>query len=101
MGHLGRVVAKKESFLIDIWFFSKALLHDRPTRRRFLAYLLIVVLTLLILGNWPLSSWVEGTKPRFLVWWGGTTFLTIWMMMLALYDASRVRKEILDEEDLS
>lgn len=94
-------MAKKQSFLLDIWFFSKALLHDRTTRRRFLAYLLIVVLTLLILGNWPLSSWVEQTKPRFAVWWGGTMFLTVWMFLLALYDASRVRKEIFDEEDPS
>lgn len=94
-------MAKKQSFLIDVWFYSKALLHDRPTRRRLLAYQLIVVLTLCVLGNWPLSDWVETTKPRFLVWWGGTTFLTVWMLLLAMYDASRVRREILDEEDPS
>lgn len=94
-------MAKKESFLVDIWFFSRALLRDRTARRRFLAYLVIVVVTLLILGNWPLSSWVEETRPRFVVWWGGTTFLTIWMLLLAMYDASRVRREIMNDEDPS
>ena len=92
---------KKQSFLLDIWFFSRAILRDRTTRRRFLAYQLIVVVTLLVLGNWPLSDWVETTQPRFIVWWGGVAFLTVWMLMLAMYDASRVRREILDEEDLS
>lgn len=95
------VVAKKQSFILDIWFFSKALLHDRGTRRRFLATLLIIVVTLLILGNWPLSSWVEETRPRFVVWWGMTTFLTVWVLLLAMYDAGRVRREILEEEDPS
>ena len=94
-------MAKKQSFLVDVWFYSKALLHDRPTRRRLLAYQLIVVVTLCVLGNWPLSEWVETTKLRFLVWWSGATFLTIWMLLLAMYDASRVRREILDEEDPS
>ncbi len=101
MSHVVDVVAKKRSFLIDIWYFSKAVLHDRPTRRRFVSSLLIVILTLLVLGNWPLSGWVEQTKPRFVIWWGGTTFLTLWVMLLALYDASRVRKELLDEDDSS
>ena len=94
------VVAKKQSFVLDIWYFSKALLHDQMMRRRVMAYLLIVVMTLLILGNWPLSSWVEGTKPRFVVWWGMTFLLTIWMFLLALYDAIRVRKEIFEDDDL-
>ncbi|MBK1834234.1 hypothetical protein [Roseibacillus ishigakijimensis] len=90
---------KKRSFLVDIWYFSRALLHDRGARRRFLAQLLIVVLTLLVIGNWPLSDWVESTQWRFLIWWGLTFFLTCWMLLLALYDALRVRREILEEED--
>ncbi|MDQ8190658.1 hypothetical protein [Roseibacillus persicicus] len=97
--HLGPVVAKKQSFLIDIWYFSRSILRDRAMRRRFLAQLLIVILTLLVLGNWPLSDWVESTRPRFIVWWGGTTFLTVWMLMLAAYDALRVRREILEEDE--
>lgn len=92
-------MAKKDNALVGIWFFSRALLRDRVMRRRFLAYQLIVVITLLILGNWPLSGWVEGTKPRFVIWWGGITFLTSWMFLLAIYDASRVRRELLEEED--
>lgn len=94
-------MVKKQKPLFELWGLSKAALHDRPIRRRFLAYLLITVLTLLVLGNWPLRSWVEDSQIRFLVWWGGTGFLTIWMLMLAMYDASRVRKEIMEEEDLS
>jgi di/tricarboxylate transporter len=92
-------MAKKGGFLIDIWQFAKAILRDRQARRRFLAQLLFVVIMVLVLGNWPLRDWVEETKPRFLVWWGGTAFFTIWMLMLAMYDALRVRKEILEEED--
>lgn len=94
-------MAKKRSFLVDIWFFSKAILRDRQARRRFLAQLLIVILLLLALGNWPLREWVEGTKPRFIVWWGMTCFLTIWMLLLAMYDALRVRQELFEDEDPS
>ena len=96
-----RVVSEKRSFLIDIWYFSRAILRDRQARRRFLAQLLIAVLVLLVLGNWPLRGWVEATKPRFIVWWGGTCFLTIWMLLLATYDALRVRQEILEDDDFS
>lgn len=90
---------KKQSFLVDVWMFSKALLHDRPSRRRFLAQLLIGILVLLVLGNWPLREWVGETPLRFLAWWGMAAFLTIWMLLLAVYDASRVRREIMEEED--
>lgn len=92
-------MAKKQSFLVEIWFFAKALLRDRTARRRFIAQILMVIMLLLVLGNWPLRDWVGGTPIRFVIWWGATFFLTIWMMLLALYDASRLRSEILNEED--
>jgi hypothetical protein len=92
---------KKGSVLIDIWEFSKAFLRDRQTRRRFLAQLLFAVLVLMIVGNWPLRDWVEESTARFLLWWGVVAFLTVWMLLLAMYDALRVRKEILEEEDWS
>ncbi|MEM9080235.1 MAG: hypothetical protein AAGC74_06020 [Verrucomicrobiota bacterium] len=91
-------VGKKQSFLVDIWYFAQALLRDRGARRRFLAQLLIGILVLLVLGNWPLREWVGETPWRFLVWWGMTAFLTIWMLMLAVYDALRVVREIREEE---
>lgn len=92
-------MAKKRSFLLDIWFFAKALLRDRQARRRFMAQLLMVVMILLVLGNWPLREWVGGTPIRFVIWWGATFFLTIWMMLLAVYDAGRIRNEIFREDD--
>ncbi len=90
---------RKQNVLVDVWCFSKAVLRDRNARRRFLAQLVIVVLTLFILGNWPLRDWVDASKIRFITWWGMTGFITIWMMLLALYDALRIRRELLEEEE--
>lgn len=92
-------MAKKHGVVVSSWFFAKALLRDRSARRRLMAQLLFVTMILLVLGNWPLRDWVGASLLRFVTWWGATFFLTIWIMLLAIYDVGRIQREILEDEE--
>ncbi len=79
------------------WHTSKALaagiLHDRPARRAVMARLLIAVLAILALGNWPLSAWLGASLWCFVIWWGVCAALTGFLLLMALYDALAVIRE--------
>ena len=86
-------MAKKASWLMVVVEFSRAILHDRVERRKFIAYVVGAVLALFALGNWPLREWLGEAPLRFLVWWGGCAMLAVFLFLLGLYDFLQVIRE--------
>ncbi|MCU0782212.1 MAG: hypothetical protein MUF04_14085 [Akkermansiaceae bacterium] len=78
----------------EFWHLSKALasgiLHDRAARRKLLSRLLVAVLAVLAVGNWPLRDWLGSNIWRFVLWWGACAALTGFLLLLAFYDALAV-----------
>lgn len=72
---------------------ARAVLWDRPTRRRWLARALGLALAMMALGLWAIDGWLEEGLLRFLLWWAGCAAVTCFVVLLALYDALRVVRE--------
>jgi len=72
---------------------AKAVLHDRPTRRKWLGRLLLLTLAWLSLGLWVIDSWLEAEVWRFVFWWAACGFLAIVLLVSALYDSLAVIRE--------
>ena len=72
---------------------AAAILHDRPTRRKWLAGFLIFDLALMVVGLWLLDDWLGDSWVRFMIWWGGCGLWTLWVLLFALFDALSVMKE--------
>ena len=79
------------------WLLSRAIatliLRDRDKRRDFMTKLLLVLLALFAVGVWPLDSWLTRGLWRFVLYWGGTAFLSIFLILLTAYDVLAVIKE--------
>ena len=73
------------------------ILHDRTQRRKFVIQLIILLLSMVIIGHWPLSAWLADGLLRFIIWWGFVAFLTVWILLFAIYDALRVVREERDK----
>jgi len=68
-------------------------LADRQKRRKFISGLLMVIIGVFCLGNWPLKSWVDSSLWRILFWWGGCAFLSLLLVLFALFDVLAVIQE--------
>lgn len=72
---------------------ARAMVHDRPTRRRVLSIMLSVAMGMMGLGLWPLEGWLGQNPLLFLAWWAVVAVLTLMVMIFALYDALAVIRE--------
>jgi len=76
------------------WLASKAIaqvtLGDRKRRRQFMTGLLALIVGLFTMGVWPLESWLGEGLWRFLFYWGGSIFLCLFLLLMAVYDALSV-----------
>ena len=86
-------MAKMASWGTVVLGMARALLHDRNTRRRFILWVIVAMLLVVALGNWPLEGWLAESPWRFLLWWAGCAFLAVLTFLLGLYDALAVMKE--------
>jgi len=84
-------------------------LANRKRRRKFISGLLVLIIGIFALGNWPLEAWIERSLWRMLFWWGGCAFLCLLLVLFAAFDALAVIgeekrklgiKNPLDDEDL-
>ena len=89
---------KKLSLVAISVMTARALLQVRPVRRKLMLYTVVTVLSLCVLGVWPLAGWLENALWRMILFWGGVMFLTVFMMLLALYDMLAVIKEFKDNK---
>jgi hypothetical protein len=84
----------ESSWISTVVAISRAILHDRSTRRKWLGSAAFVMLGLFALGLWGIDAWLETSWIRFGLWWLGVTFLTLMVMLFALYDAlAAIREE--------
>ena len=72
---------------------AKAILRDRPTRRKWLGRWLLLTVAWLSLGLWIIDSWLAVEVWRFVFWWGACGFLAIILLVFALYDSLAVIRE--------
>jgi hypothetical protein len=72
---------------------ARAILHDRPARRRLMGRMLLFALALMAAGLWLVDGWLAADPWRFLAWWGACALATFGVMLLALYDALAVIRE--------
>lgn len=84
----------ESSWITTVLAISRAILHDRVTRRKWLGSTAFVMLGLFALGLWGVESWLAASWIRFGLWWLGVAVLTLMVMLFALYDAvAAIREE--------
>lgn len=82
---------------VSDWSASKGLargiLRDRGLRRKAMARSLALLLAVFATGLWVIPGWLDDSIWRFVLWWGGCAFLTVFVLLFALYDALAVIRE--------
>ena len=87
------MTARKPSWAAVIYRLARSMLHDRVTRRKFILRVIVAMLLVVALGNWPLEGWLADSPVRFVFWWGACGFLAILTFLLGVYDALAVVRE--------
>lgn len=72
---------------------ARVTLTERVRRRRLIGGVLLVLISVFAIGNWPLSKWLGDSPWMMLFWLLACVFLALFLVMLALYDALSVIKE--------
>jgi hypothetical protein len=85
----------------DQWAANKAvaqgMLHSRVARRKFMSNCAFLLLAVFAVGRWVIDKWLLQHPWGFLLWWGGCLLLTVFIILLALYDIARVLREERDK----
>ncbi len=84
---------RKMSWVSFAVIAARAFLQLRETRRRIIFYTIVALLSVFVVGNWPLAPWLEEAPLRFLLYWAGCAFLAVFLFLLGLYDFLRIIKE--------
>lgn len=77
----------------DSKLLARAVLHDRTARRRLILRLLWLPLGMVAVGRWAIDAWLAEHLLRFAAWWGACGFLTLMVILFAIYDALAVIRE--------
>lgn len=93
-------MAQGASWLSVIVGISRGILHDRTERRKFILWVIMVLLAMFAVGNWPLAGWLEESPWRFLFWWAGAAFLAVFLFLMGLYDFLATLKELRSDREL-
>ena len=75
----------------------RGIVRDTQTRRRVLFFLLLAVMLLIFTGVVILNSWLNAGPVRFVLYWGACLWLTLTVLLLALYDLLAVRQQAREE----
>jgi len=84
---------KSASWITVFAGLARMILHTREMRRKMLFQLVLVLLALVVLGAWPLASWLGGNIWLFLLWWGASMLYGTMVILLAIYDILAVIRE--------
>ena len=72
---------------------SKGIIRERRVRRSVMSAGLVVAAALAFLGAWLLDGWLREHVVAFLFYWGACVWVTVLVLLLALYDMLAVRAE--------
>jgi len=75
------------------------ILLSRKLRRKVLMQLTVVLVLVVVIGAWPLASWLASNVWLFLVWWGICVFYGLMVILLSLYDMLSVFKEVREADN--
>ena len=84
---------KKSGTWNDSTDLARAILYDRTERRKWLCGMSLAPLAMLVLGIWVIDAWIWDNVWRVLIWWGGCAFLTVLVILFALFDMLVVVRE--------
>ncbi len=85
------------SWLGMVVALSRAILHDRTTRRKWLGTAAFLMLGLFALGLWGIAGWLADSPLRFGLWWLGVACWTLVVLLFSLYDAMAAIREERDK----
>lgn len=69
------------------------IIRDRETRRWAMFILVIAALAMTLLGGTLMAEWIAQSLMRFLLFWAICGWLTLTVMLLAIFDILAVRVE--------
>lgn len=72
---------------------ARGVLRDKTLRRRWLSYLLGVLVMQIILGNWLIPGWLAGNRLYFAAWWSCCALLSLVLFIFAMLDLLLAIKE--------
>lgn len=84
---------KKVSTPQQVLLLASGILRDRKLRRKVIFQLLIFIFILFILGAFILKAWLASNFIVFSLFWGCIFFLTIFLILLAIFDMMRIYDE--------
>lgn len=87
------VMARRGGWVLLAMAIAQGVLRGRETRRRLIFWVIVALLAVFALGNWPLAGWLEDWPMRFVLYWAGCMFLALFLFLLGLYDFLCVLKE--------
>lgn len=79
---------------------AAAILSSRVERRKAMAYLLALIMTVFAIGLWGIDDWLSTRLIAFALWWGGCGILTIFLMLFAAFDLLKTIREEKDKDRL-
>lgn len=79
---------------------AAAILSSRVERRKAMAYLLALTMTVFAIGLWGINDWLATRLIAFALWWGGCGILTIFLMLFAVFDLLKTFREEKDKDRL-
>ena len=76
---------------------AKGIVQDMSLRRKITTQLLIFTLIMVAVGNWVIDDWLRDGIIRFAIYWGGITFLVLFVLLMAMYDLLKVMSQSSDD----
>lgn len=71
---------------------TRAILHHRDTRRRWLLGTMLLSVGLVAIGCWVADDWLSSSMVLFICYWLGVFGTVCFLMLFALYDLLKTMK---------
>ncbi len=72
---------------------AKGIVRDRNARRTVLFFIVLGDILMVAAGAMPLAGWLGENPLLFLLYWGACIWLTLFSLLMAMYDLLMLRVE--------